>query len=175
MLRLPLAKEGADGMLVMGAKHIWHRQRATSRSGAGGADCCRLADRGAVCVQKLQARTEIPLKNKEYELPLLMRHPGQVFSREKLYELIWGLESMGDKITVAVHMAEFVIKKRRIRRTRGHCKQSGAWDFGRKGDAFDGKCEVFGRKERRIDRNCEVCYTYNPRINIQMNQDKTAR
>ena len=48
---------------------------------------------------------ELPLKNKEYELLLfLMRHPGQVFSREDLYELIWGLESMGDNITVAVHI-----------------------------------------------------------------------
>lgn len=48
---------------------------------------------------------ELPLKNKEYELLLfLMRHPAQVFSREDLYELIWGLESMGDNITVAVHI-----------------------------------------------------------------------
>lgn len=48
---------------------------------------------------------ELPLKNKEYELLLfLMRHPGQVFSREDLYEMIWGLESMGDNITVAVHI-----------------------------------------------------------------------
>lgn len=47
----------------------------------------------------------VPLKNKEYELLLfLMRHPGQVFSREDLYEMIWGLESLGDNITVAVHM-----------------------------------------------------------------------
>ena len=48
---------------------------------------------------------EIPLKNKEYELLLfLMKHPEQVFSREDLYELLWGLESMGDNITVAVHI-----------------------------------------------------------------------
>lgn len=48
---------------------------------------------------------ELSLKNKEYELLLfLMRHPGQVFSREDLYEMIWGLESMGDNITVAVHI-----------------------------------------------------------------------
>ena len=48
---------------------------------------------------------ELPLKNKEYELLLfLMRHPGQVFSREDLYEMIWGLESMGDNVTVAVHI-----------------------------------------------------------------------
>ena len=48
---------------------------------------------------------DLPLKNREYELLLfLMRHPGQVFSREDLYEMIWGLESMGDNITVAVHI-----------------------------------------------------------------------
>lgn len=48
---------------------------------------------------------ELSLKNKEYELLLfLMRHPNQVYSREDLYELIWGLESLGDNITVAVHI-----------------------------------------------------------------------
>ena len=48
---------------------------------------------------------ELPLKNKKYELLLfLMRHAGQVFSREDLYEMIWELESMGDNITVAVHI-----------------------------------------------------------------------
>lgn len=48
---------------------------------------------------------QLTLTNKEYELLLfLARHPNQVFSREDLYELIWGLESMGDNITVAVHV-----------------------------------------------------------------------
>lgn len=48
---------------------------------------------------------EISLKNKEYELLLfLMCHPDQVFDREDIYEYVWGLESMGDNITVAVHM-----------------------------------------------------------------------
>lgn len=48
---------------------------------------------------------EIPLKNKEYELLcFLMRHPDRIFGREDLYEHIWGLESMGDNITVAVHI-----------------------------------------------------------------------
>ena len=47
----------------------------------------------------------LTLTNKEYELLLfLARHPNQVFGREDLYELIWGLESMGDNITVAVHI-----------------------------------------------------------------------
>lgn len=48
---------------------------------------------------------QLTLTNKEYGLLLfLARHPNQVFSREDLYELIWGLESMGDNITVAVHV-----------------------------------------------------------------------
>ena len=57
------------------------------------------------CRRVTKGGVEIGLKNKEYELLLfLMRHPGQVFSREDLYEMIWGLESMGDNITVAVHI-----------------------------------------------------------------------
>lgn len=47
----------------------------------------------------------VTLTNKEYELLLfLARHPNHIFSREDLYEMIWGLESMGDNITVAVHI-----------------------------------------------------------------------
>ena len=57
------------------------------------------------CRRVTKNGVEMPLKNREYELLLfLMRHPGQVFSREDLYEMIWGLESMGDNVTVAVHM-----------------------------------------------------------------------
>ena len=54
-----------------------------------------------------------------------MRHPGQVFSREDLYEMIWGLESMGDNITVAVHMNRLREKSRTIPHIRRFCKLSG--------------------------------------------------
>ena len=70
----------------------------------------QLLTAGALSADPAQHRickngAELALKNKEYELLLfLMRHPGQVFSREDLYEMIWGLESMGDNITVAVHI-----------------------------------------------------------------------
>ena len=48
---------------------------------------------------------EVELKNKEYELlHFLLAHPDMVFSREELYERIWGLEAMGDNATVAVHI-----------------------------------------------------------------------
>lgn len=70
---------------------------------------------------------QLTLTNKEYELLLfLARHPNQVFSREDLYELIWGLKSMGDNITVAVHVnrlrekvEENPSKPQRIQTVRG--------------------------------------------------------
>ena len=48
---------------------------------------------------------EVELKNREYELLcFLMLHLDMVFSREELYERIWGLEAIGDNATVAVHI-----------------------------------------------------------------------
>lgn len=49
--------------------------------------------------------SEVELKNKEYELLLfLMLNVDTVFSREQLYERIWGLDAMGDNATVVVHI-----------------------------------------------------------------------
>lgn len=48
---------------------------------------------------------EIDLRNKEYELLLfLVRNKGIVFSRDELYEQVWGLEASGNSSTVAVHV-----------------------------------------------------------------------
>ena len=48
---------------------------------------------------------EIELKNKEYELLyFLAANPDTVFSRDKLYERIWGMEAVGDIATVSVHV-----------------------------------------------------------------------
>ena len=48
---------------------------------------------------------EVELKNKEYELLLLfLLHIDAVFSREALYERVWGMDAMGDNATVAVHI-----------------------------------------------------------------------
>lgn len=48
---------------------------------------------------------EVSLKSQVYELlQFLMLHTDIVFSREELYEKIWGLEAMGDNATVAVHI-----------------------------------------------------------------------
>jgi DNA-binding response OmpR family regulator len=48
---------------------------------------------------------EVELKNREYEILLfLMSNPDVVFSRETLYERIWGMDALGDTATVAVHI-----------------------------------------------------------------------
>ena len=49
--------------------------------------------------------SEVDIKNKEYELLMfLVTNKDMVFSRETLYERIWGLEALGDNATVAVHI-----------------------------------------------------------------------
>ena len=48
---------------------------------------------------------EIALTHKEYELLLfLLQNEDMVFSKEALYEQIWGFEAIGDTATVAVHI-----------------------------------------------------------------------
>ena len=48
---------------------------------------------------------EIELKHKEYEmLVFLMSNPDIVFSKEHLYERLWGMDAFGDLKTVAVHI-----------------------------------------------------------------------
>lgn len=48
---------------------------------------------------------ELELKNKEYELLVfLMSNPDIIFSKEHLYERIWGMDAFGDLKTVAVHI-----------------------------------------------------------------------
>lgn len=48
---------------------------------------------------------EITLTHKEYELLLfLLQNEDMVFSKEALYEQIWGFEAIGDTATVAVHI-----------------------------------------------------------------------
>lgn len=48
---------------------------------------------------------EVNLTNKEYELLfLLMSNPGVVFTRDQLYERIWGAEAYGNSTTIAVHI-----------------------------------------------------------------------
>lgn len=48
---------------------------------------------------------EIHLPNREFELlEFFLRHPFQVFSKEELFEALWGADAVGDISTVAVHV-----------------------------------------------------------------------
>jgi len=48
---------------------------------------------------------EVELKTREFDLLcFLMRYPETVFSKEVLYERIWGMDAFGDIRTVAVHI-----------------------------------------------------------------------
>jgi two-component system, OmpR family, lantibiotic biosynthesis response regulator NisR/SpaR len=47
----------------------------------------------------------ISMTPKEFDIiRLLATHPGQVFSKEQIYDKIWGLEATGDMSTVAEHI-----------------------------------------------------------------------
>ncbi|WP_028986367.1 response regulator transcription factor [Thermicanus aegyptius] len=48
---------------------------------------------------------DLPLTRREFDiLELLLMHPGQVFSREQIYEKVWGCDAEGDSSTVTEHM-----------------------------------------------------------------------
>jgi DNA-binding response OmpR family regulator len=48
---------------------------------------------------------EVPFTTKEFDLLTFMaQNPNQVFSKEQLFERIWGLDSTGDISTVTVHI-----------------------------------------------------------------------
>ena len=51
------------------------------------------------------AGSEVTLTNREYELLLfLAQRPDTVFSRQALYERVWGEDAVGDGATVTVHV-----------------------------------------------------------------------
>ena len=49
---------------------------------------------------------EVAMAQKEYDLLLfLLRHPDRVFSKDELFEKVWGQDANGDTSTVTVHVA----------------------------------------------------------------------
>lgn len=48
---------------------------------------------------------EIPMPTKEFDLLLyLAENPGRVFSKDSLFDTVWGFDSLGDASTVTVHI-----------------------------------------------------------------------
>lgn len=62
---------------------------------------------------------QIPLAKKEFDIiELLSQHIGQVFSKERIYELVWDYDSDGDSSVVAEH-----IRRIRSKFTNANMKQ----------------------------------------------------
>lgn len=54
---------------------------------------------------------QIELSNKEFEIiKLLSSNAGQVFDREKIYEIIWGLDGDGDNTVIKEHIRKIRLK-----------------------------------------------------------------
>jgi two-component system OmpR family response regulator len=50
--------------------------------------------------------SEVNLAHKEFDLLIfLVENPNRVFSREELFEKVWGMDALGDSATVTVHIA----------------------------------------------------------------------
>lgn len=53
----------------------------------------------------------IELSNKEFEIiQLLSMNAGQVFDREKIYEMIWGIDGVGDNVVIKEHIRKIRLK-----------------------------------------------------------------
>lgn len=72
-------------------------------------------DKQEICIRGLRIdetsrrvyvnNSEVNLTGKEFDLlAFLAKRPNRVFSKEELFELIWGLELTGDTTTVTVHI-----------------------------------------------------------------------
>lgn len=71
----------------------------------------------------------IPLTRKEFEIiQLLLLHPRQVFSREVIYDRIWGMDSLGNTETVTEHIKRI---RRKLAQYDSHTEYIGTvWGVG---------------------------------------------
>lgn len=120
-----IVKPFSLGELVARVKaHLARYDRLVRRAGADGGSAAAGEASGAdkdkdkdelrvqgIRIDKLARRVyvnekEATLTAKEYELLLfLAQHPNRVFSKEELFERIWGLDSLGELPTVTVHIS----------------------------------------------------------------------
>ena len=86
-----------------------HRSRYARLTGGGQGEP-EVLDLGRVQIlprswRVLKDGQEVKMPNREFALlKFLAEHPNTVFSKEKLFETIWGYEYVGDSATVTVHI-----------------------------------------------------------------------
>ena len=105
---------GADDYVTkpFSLRELTARIRAIFRRAeqAAAADVPPLVDLGRVQVdvgghRVLRDGDAVPLKPKAFDLlAFLLRHPGQVFTRDQLLEHVWGYDYGGESRTVDVHI-----------------------------------------------------------------------
>jgi DNA-binding response OmpR family regulator len=105
---------GADDYVTkpFSLRELSARIRAMFRRTAGvaGIDGPTIVDLGGVQVdlaghRVLRDGREVPIKPRVFELlAFLVRHPGQVVSRDQLLEQVWGYDYAGETRTVDVHV-----------------------------------------------------------------------
>ncbi|MBW7457187.1 response regulator transcription factor [Paenibacillus sepulcri] len=107
-----IVKPFSVGELVARVKaHLSRFERLTGSTGTGSNPKDQIRIRG-LFIDKLPRKVfvedrEALLTTKEYDLLLyLATNPNRVFTKEELFERIWGLDSMGDLPTVTVHISK---------------------------------------------------------------------
>jgi DNA-binding response OmpR family regulator len=102
-----VTKPFSPSVLVARAKA--HLSRYDRLSGTAKVDKMEIRIRGLAIDEASRKvfvnNKEVYLTAKEFELlTFLAKHPNRVFSKEELFELIWGLDLAGDITTVTVHI-----------------------------------------------------------------------
>lgn len=101
--------------LVARVKSHLSRYERLTRNGKGTARGADLKNKEIICIGDLEVHTrswkvyrggkEIRFPNREFELlKFLAMNPNIVFSKEELFEKIWGYDYVGDSVTVTVHI-----------------------------------------------------------------------
>ncbi len=90
--------------------HINRYERLVSKAGDSQQDKNDIVEIGGLRIEKPARRVfvdgrEIMLSNKEFDLLLfLASNPNVVYSRDQLFDKIWGFDSFGETSTVTVHI-----------------------------------------------------------------------
>jgi len=107
-----ITKPFSVGELVARVKaHLTRYERLTEGKGALARQTDELRIRG-IRIDKLSRKVyvneaEVSLTSKEYDLlHFLALHPNRVFSKDELFERIWGLDALSDTATVTVYISK---------------------------------------------------------------------
>ena len=107
-----VTKPFSAGALVARVKaHLGKHERLKQRYGQGGAKEDKTLRVRGLEIHPESRRVfvngrEVALAHKEFDLLLfLLQNANRVFSKEELFERIWGMDALGDTSTVTVHIA----------------------------------------------------------------------